>query len=189
MKQLSDEIVIAQTRCWIERVVMQHNLCPFAHKPYQSERVRYRVSAAGDPETLLRDLVDELEILRASDPQQLETTVLIHPDVLQDFLDYNDFLDVVDLLLEQGGYVEQFQIASLHPDYQFSGTDADAAENYTNRSPYPILHLLREQSVEQVLGKYPDPDAIPERNIATMNRLGSEALRQILQECLQAGDE
>ena len=189
MKRPSNDTVIAQTRCWIEHVVMQYNLCPFAHKPVQGGQVRYRVSEANEPESLLRDLIDELEILRASDPLQVETTVLIHPDVLQDFFDYNDFLDVVDQLLEQGGYADTFQIASLHPDYQFSGTGPDDAENYTNRSPYPILHLLRVEGVARVLEKYPDPEAIPERNIDTMNQLGVEQIQQILQQCLQAGGE
>jgi hypothetical protein len=186
---LDEETVIAQTRCWIERVVMQYNLCPFAHKPVQGGQVRYRVSEAKDPEALVQELIDELETLRASDAQQVETTVLIHPYVLEDFLDYNDFLDVVDQLLEQGGYADDFQVASLHPDYQFADTGPDDAENYTNRSPYPVLHLLREASVDRVLEKYPDPDAIPGRNIETMNRLGVEQIRQILHECMQVGDK
>jgi len=186
---VNEQEVIAQTRCWIEQMVLQYTLCPFAQKPYQAGQVRFRVSAANHPEALLRDLVEELEILRTSEPQQVETTVLIHPHVLEDFLDYNDYLDVVDELLEQGGYADEFQVASLHPGYQFADTGIEDAENYTNRSPYPILHLLREASVSRVLESYPDPDAIPARNIVTMNQLGVEAIRRILQGCQGAGHE
>lgn len=183
----SEERVIAQTRCWIEEMVLGQNLCPFAHKPYAAGQVRFRVSEAVSPEALLADLVDELEILRASGQQQVETTVLIHPHVLTDFLDYNDFLDVVDALLEEGGYAEDFQVASLHPDYQFAETGVDDAENYTNRSPYPVLHLLREASVSRAVTGHADPEAIPQHNIDTMNRLGVEAIRRILQACREAG--
>jgi len=183
---LSEDQVIARTRCWIEQLVIQYTLCPFAQKPYQAGQVRFRVSTASEPEALLRDLLDELETLRASDPQQLETTVLIHPQVLEDFLDYNDFLDVVDQLLEEGGYADEFQIASLHPGYQFADTDPEEAGNYTNRSPYPILHLLREESVSRALENYPDPEAIPDRNIATMEGLGLEQIHRILQGCMES---
>jgi hypothetical protein len=166
-KHPSPETVIARTRCWIERAVIEFNLCPFARKPYEGEQVRYVVSEATDPEQLLADLQQELEHLRATDPSALETTVLIHPWVLQDFLDYNDFLDVVDALLAQG-YEEEFQVASLHPDYQFAGTHPDDAENYTNRSPYPVLHLLRVEGVARTIASYANPDRIPERNIERM---------------------
>jgi hypothetical protein len=184
----SPETVIARTRCWIERTVIEYNLCPFARRPYEGEQVRYVVSEATDPEQLIADVQHELEHLRATDPQVIETTVLIHPWVLQDFLDYNDFLDVVDALLEQGGYAEEFQVASLHPDYQFAGTEADDAENYTNRSPYPVLHLLRIEGVAKVISGYPRPEAIPERNIEQMEKLGAEHMRAILDECMRLGE-
>ncbi len=185
MHQPNPDTIIARTRCWIERVVIEFNLCPFARKPYKGDQVRYVVSEASDPETLLADLQHELEYLRSTDPELVETTVLIHPWVLQDFLDYNDFLDVVDALLEQGGYEEEFQVASLHPHYQFAGTLPDDAENYTNRSPYPILHLLRVEGVARAISGYPRPEAIPERNIEQMNSLGAERLRVILAECMR----
>ncbi len=180
----SPDTVIAHTRCWIERAVIAFNLCPFARKPYQGEQVRYVVSDAEQPEQLLEDLAAELEQLRASDPELVETTVLIHPWVLQEFLDYNDFLDLVDALLEQGGYADEFQIASLHPDYQFAGTAPDDAENYTNRSPYPILHLLRIDGVARAIAGHPRPDAIPERNIEVMEREGAEKMQALLAECM-----
>lgn len=181
------ETVIARTRCWIERAVIEFNLCPFARKPYEGEQVRYVVSEATDPEQLLADLQQELEHLRQTDPTVVETTVLIHPWVLQDFLDYNDFLDVVDALLEQGEYEEEFQIASLHPDYQFAGTSPDDAENYTNRSPYPVLHLLRIEGVARAISSYARPERIPERNIERMKNLGADHMQTILEECMLTG--
>ena len=176
---------IAHTRCWIQRSVIAYNLCPFARKPYEGELVRYVVSDAEEPEQLLADLQQELEHLRNTDLDVLETTVLIHPWVLQDFLDYNDFLDIVDALLEQEGYAEEFQIASLHPDYQFAGTQVDDAENYTNRSPYPVLHLLRIDGVARAIAGYAQPERIPERNIAQMERVGAEHMREILRSCME----
>jgi len=185
----SPETIIALTRCWIERAVIAFNLCPFARKPYEGEQVHYVVSEATDPEQLLADLQQELDHLRATDPKVVETTVLIHPWVLQDFLDYNDFLDVVDALLEQGGYADEFQVASLHPDYQFAGTQPDDAENYTNRSPYPILHLLRIEGVAKAIASYANPDRIPERNIEQMDKQGAEKMRTLLEECMQLNKE
>ena len=179
------ENVIARFRCWIERVVIGLGLCPFARKPYEGGRVRYVVSDAGEPELLLADLERELELLREADAGKIETTLLVHPHVLQDFLDYNEFLGVVEGFLEQGGYRGEFQVASFHPDYRFAGTERDAAENYTNRSPYPALHILREADIEQALAGFADPDQIPERNICTMEKLGAERMRAILAECLK----
>ncbi len=185
----NSNVILARTRCWIERVVIEFNLCPFARKPYEGEQVRYVVSEATDQEQLLSDLQQELEHLRQADPALLETTVLIHPWVLQDFLDYNDFLDVVDALLAEGGYEEAFQVASLHPDYQFAGTQPDDAENYTNRSPYPILHLLRVDGVARAISSYANPDRIPERNIAQMEKQGAERMRALLDECMHIGGD
>lgn len=176
--------VIARFRCWIERVVIELNLCPFARKPYEGERVRYVVSDASDPALLLADLERELDLLRQTDAGEIETTLLIHPQVLTDFLDYNDFFNAIDALLEQGGYAGEFQVASFHPDYRFAGTERDDAENYTNRSPYPVLHILREASIEQALAGFENPDQIPERNIRTMEKLGAEQMQAVLVQCL-----
>ncbi len=181
------EVIIARTRCWVERAVVALNLCPFARKPVEGGQIRYVVSEARDEETLLADVQRELELLRDSDPQQIETTVLIHPWVLNDFYDYNDFLAVVDLLLDHSGYNGVFQVASLHPDYQFAGTEPEDAENFTNRSPYPVLHLLREELLEKAILTYARPDKIPERNIRTMEKLGAEKMREMLAECMQIG--
>ncbi len=175
--------VINSCRCWIERVVIGFNLCPFARKPYAAEQIRYAVSSAKTPAALLIDLQQELEALRQSKSEQNETTVLIHPYVLQDFFDYNDFLGIADMFLEQNGYADEFQIASLHPDYQFVDTEKEDAENYTNRSPYPMLHLLREQSVENALCNTRNPELIPEQNIKTMEKIGAATMQKILDEC------
>ncbi len=183
------ETIVAQTRCWIEKAVVSLNLCPFARKPVEGEQVRYVVSDARDEETLLAEMQQELDHLRETDPSAVETTVLIHPYVLNDFYDYNDFLGLVDAFLEEAGYAGEFQVASLHPDYQFSGTEPEDAENYTNRSPYPVLHLLREELLEKAILSYARPDKIPERNIRTMEKLGAQKMREMLAECMQIGEE
>jgi hypothetical protein len=170
--------IIAQTRQWIEQLVLGQNLCPFAHQPYQAGLVRFNVTPASKPELLLAVLKAELHALQATPADKVETTLLIHPNVLTHFYSYNDFLDEADELLYQEGLL---QIASFHPQYQFSGTELDDAENYTNRSPYPMLHLLREDSLEKAIAQHPNVDAIPERNIEVMHQLGVANLRRILQ--------
>jgi hypothetical protein len=183
----TDETYIAQTRCWLENVVLRHNLCPFAHKPFKGGQIRYVVTDSARVEFLLEDLQQELDYLRSVPVEEVETALLIHPGVLEDFLEYNDFFDLVDMLLVEGGYEGEFQVASFHPDYQFDGTRPEDAENYTNRSPWPMLHLIREDVLEKAIASYPDVDAIPERNIETMNSLGAEHHKAVLQSCLQAG--
>ncbi|MBU0653796.1 MAG: DUF1415 domain-containing protein [Gammaproteobacteria bacterium] len=180
---------IAQTRCWLENVVLRHNLCPFAHKPFNAGQIRYVVTDSARPEFLLEDLLNELESLRATPVEETETILLIHPNTLEDFLDYNDFLDVVDALLADGGFEGEFQVASFHPDYQFADTQPDDAENYTNRSPWPMLHLIREDSLEKAIASYPGADAIPERNVETMNTLGTQHHQAVLENCLQTTEE
>lgn len=168
--------IIAATREWIERAVIGLNLCPFAKSVYAGDLVRFVVSEARTEDALLADLEHELRALAEASPEEVETTVLIHPHVLNSFLDYNDFLDVADAAIERLGLTGVVQTASFHPDYQFAGTAADDVTNYTNRSPYPMLHLLREESVERAVDGYPDVDRIPERNIETMRRLGLSGL-------------
>lgn len=173
--------VIAQTRQWIEQLVLGYNLCPFAHKPYQLGTIRFSVTPASKPETLLVVLRAELHALQAVSADKVETTLLIHPETLTNFHAYNDFLDEADELLYQEGLEGILQIASFHPQYQFSGTSIEDAENYTNRSPYPMLHLLREDSLEKAIAQHPDVDTIPERNIQVMQHLGVDTLKRILQ--------
>jgi uncharacterized protein len=174
----AEEIVVA-TRRWLEKAVIGLNLCPFAKPVHVAERIRYAVSAADTPEDLRADLADELQTLAEADPAEVETTLLIHPRVLADFLDYNDFLDVADETVEELDLVGEIQVASFHPQYQFAGTQPDDIENYTNRSPYPMLHLLRESSVEAAVEAYPDTTQINERNVETMRALGHEGWRRL----------
>jgi hypothetical protein len=170
---------IARTRRWLERAVIGLNLCPFAKAVYVKQQVRFVLSEACDGDDLLEVLHDELRLLHAADPELIDTTLIVHPHVLGDFLTYNDFLDRADGLIAELGLEGEIQIASFHPDYQFAGTAADDVSNCTNRSPFPTLHLLREASVERAVAAFPDPDAIVERNIATLEKLGTEGWRKL----------
>lgn len=172
--------VIAATRRWLERAVIGLRLCPFAAGPYSGGRVRMTVSAHTTSAGLLEELRGELEWLHAQDPNQWETTLLIHPFALADFHAYNDFLAEGDAALAELGLEGRLQIASFHPDYQFAGTRAQDIENCTNRSPYPMLHLLREDSIERALAGVPDPDEIYRRNIRTLLALGHAGWRRLL---------
>ncbi|CAL95749.1 DUF1415 domain-containing protein [Azoarcus olearius] len=169
-----EEQVREDVRQWLEKVVIGLNLCPFAAKPFAERRVRIHVSAATDEEALLNDLQSELERLSDTPVAELETTVIAIPHLLENFDDYNQFLDLVDLWLEQFGWEGELQVASFHPDYQFAETEPDDAGNLTNRSPWPLLHLIREESLEAVLAHFPDVDQIPEHNIARMKALSDE---------------
>lgn len=168
----STEAVIAATQVWLEKAVIGLNLCPFAKAVHVKNQIRYLVSAASSQETLLEDLIDALNNLVTADATDVDTVLLIHPGVLNDFLDYNDFLDVADAALDDLGLSGQIQIASFHPHYQFAGTMPDDIENYTNRSPYPLLHLLREVSIERAVEAFPDAAEIFEKNMDTLRELG-----------------
>ncbi|WP_349999399.1 DUF1415 domain-containing protein [Stenotrophomonas lacuserhaii] len=171
---LPAEDPVAATRLWLERIVIGLNLCPFAKAVYAKEQVRYVLSDATTPEALVEQLAEELVLLRDASPEQIDTTLIIHPDVLTDFLDYNDFLDNADAAIEALDLQGILQVASFHPQYQFEGVAPDDASNYTNRAPYPTLHLLREDSVARAVDAFPDPDVIVERNIQTLDRIGVE---------------
>jgi hypothetical protein len=171
---------VAETRRWIERAVIGLNLCPFAKAVYVKEQVRFVLSDASTPEALLEELVEELLLLRDTAADQIDTTLIIHPDVLTDFLDYNDFLDNADAAVEALDLQGILQVASFHPDYQFAGAAPDDIGHYTNRSPYPTLHLLREDSVERAVAAFPDPDVIVERNLQTLQKLGHAGWRALL---------
>lgn len=174
---VANAAIIACTQAWLEKAVIGLNLCPFAKAVHVKNQIRYAVSKARTPEALLADLIGELNILHAADPAQLDTTLLIHPKVLTDFLDYNDFLDVADAAIDNLGLTGEIQIASFHPHYQFAGSGPDDIDNYTNRSPYPTLHLLREESIERAVAAFPDAADIFEKNIATLRRLGHTGWR------------
>lgn len=171
---LNDDAVIEATRRWLERAVIGLNLCPFAKSVYVKEQVRYVVSQATTPEALLEQLMDELQLLSDTSPEKIDTTLLIHPGVLTDFLDFNDFLDVADAALEDMELEGELQVASFHPDFQFADTDQNDISNYTNRAPYPTLHLLREDSIARAVEAFPDAAEIFEKNIDTMEKLGHE---------------
>lgn len=166
-----NETLILATKTWIETVVIGLNLCPFARRPFDGGTIRYAVSAAIDTGTLKDDFIRELRLLVETPITEIETTLLIHAHLLQDFADYNDFLGVADDAIEQLGLRGIVQLASFHPQYQFAGTSPNAMENYTNRSPYPMLHLLREESISRVANDREFLDSIPKRNIATMRAL------------------
>lgn len=174
--------ILAATRHWLEAAVIGLNLCPFAKAVHVKQQIRYVVSAATTPEELLQDLHAELQTLRDSAPERLDTTLLIHPFVLTDFYDYNTFLDIADAAVENLELEGDIQVASFHPDYQFADTDAHDITNYTNRAPYPILHLLREASIERAVDAFPDASNIYERNMETMRRLGLAGWESLMRE-------
>ena len=170
---------LATTRRWLEQAVIGLNLCPFAKAVVVKEQVRFVLSDASTPDALLAQLGEELVLLRDTPAEEIDTTLLVHPQVLEDFLDYNDFLDQADALVEALDLEGVLQVASFHPHYQFAGSGPEDVENFTNRSPYPTLHLLREDSVARAVDAFPDPDAIVERNIATLRQLGVEGWRKL----------
>jgi uncharacterized protein len=174
-----DEAVIAATRHWLVQAVIGLNLCPFARAVYAGDRIRYAVSGATTPEALLQALAEELQALAVADERETETTLLIHPQVLGDFLDYNDFLQLADALVDDLGFSGVMQVASFHPQYRFAGTAPDDIGNCTNRSPYPTLHLLRESSIERAVAAHPDTARIYESNIETLRRLGRAGWEQL----------
>jgi uncharacterized protein len=171
-ESLTDANIIAATTAWLERAVIGLNLCPFAKAVHVKKQIRYVVCRAETPDALLETLGRELQHLADTDPAVTDTTLLIHPFVFTDFLEFNDFLEVFDSAIAELGLEGELQIASLHPRYQFANTDADDITNYTNRSPYPTLHLLREASVDRAVAAFPEAEKIFEKNIQTMRDLG-----------------
>jgi hypothetical protein len=181
--QDADHHVIAETRAWLVRAVIGLNLCPFAKAVHSKQQVRYVVSNASDAATLLGALRDELRRLAEADPAVVDTTLLIHPHALTDFADYNDFLGEADAAVAELGYEGLLQVASFHPQYQFAGTTSDDVTNATNRSPYPTLHLLREDSIERAVAAFPEPEAIYENNMRTLEALGAEGWAELQEQC------
>ncbi len=170
--------VVATWR-WLERAVIGLNLCPFAKAVHVKGQIRYVVSAATTPEALADDLQRELEFLAEASAELVDTTLLIHPQVLTDFLDFNDFLEVADGIVDELELYGILQVASFHPQFQFEGTEPDDITNYTNRSPYPTLHLLREDSVERAVAAFPNELAIADTNIGTLERLGLDGWKAL----------
>ncbi len=176
---LDRETILTHTRHWLEHWVIGLNLCPFARKPYEAGRVQLTLSYATSVFSLQDDIEQVLEQLCQTPAEQLETTVLILPKLLADFNEYLDCLSWVEDLIVEAGLEGHIQVASFHPDYCFADTPADAPSNLTNRSPYPLLHFLREDSLAQLLAKYPNPEAIPAANIAKMRLLSAEEKQRL----------
>ncbi len=170
---------IQAVECWLDEVVIGLNFCPFAAKPRRNDQVRFVSSKATSEELLLADLQDELTLLDQTPSAEIETTLLIVPEMLADFYDYNQFLDLVDELLVQFEWEGVFQVASFHPDYCFADAEPDSVENLTNRSPCPILHIIREDSIEKALENISDPDEVYERNIQTMKNLKPDQIKTL----------
>ena len=165
---------IAATKHWLEKAVIGLNLCPFAKAVHVKKQIRYALSNANTEEALREDLIAELLVLKSTDATDVDTSLLIHPNVLNDFFDYNGFLSVADAILEELQLDGEFQIASFHPQYQFADATADDITNYTNRSPYPMLHLLREASIDRATAAFPDASDIFNANMETMRKLGRD---------------
>lgn len=174
MKSTSDNgQYIKATKNWLENFVIKHNLCPFAAKPFNAKQIRYVCCHVTDENELANILIEEMLLLKDANPQEIETSIIIAPLMLADFLDYNQFLDVVDSIIDELGVEGIIQVASFHPDYQFADLDKDDVRNYTNRSPYPMFHLIREDSIEKAR-EMMDVEAIPDRNMDVLVGLGIE---------------
>ncbi|WEY38418.1 DUF1415 domain-containing protein [Paraburkholderia sp. SUR17] len=178
----SRETILSDTRHWLTRAVIGLNLCPFAKSVHVKNQIRYTISEATDLESVLADLETELKTLAEAGPADIDTTLLILPNAFAHFADFNDCTHFADRLLRQLRLEGTLQIASFHPQFQFEGTQADDIENYTNRAPYPILHLLREASIDRAVEAFPDAAQIYERNEATLREMGLEGWRKWMSE-------
>lgn len=175
------EQVISHTKKWITDVVIGCNFCPFAAREVKRNSIRYHVETSSNLNTVLSSLMEECQ--RLDEDPGIATTLIIYPENFTDFEDYLELLGIAEALLAKEGYEGIYQLASFHPEYQFGGTDKEDASNYTNRSPYPMLHLLREEDVEKAIAGFPDPDSIPEKNIAFTKKMGREYMQQLWRSC------
>lgn len=173
---------IADTRRWVERIVIGLGLCPFAAAPFKGDRIRYTVCPARDAEGIYRAFLAELQAFFEADPQQVETALFIVPQGLEDFDDYLDLLVQCEDALDEAGLGRMFQLASFHPDYLFDGSATNDPANFTNRSPWPLMHLIREDGLAAALESYSDPEQIPVRNVALLRKLGVAGIRRLLED-------
>jgi uncharacterized protein len=180
---MTPQHIINQTRAWVERAVVGLNLCPFAKAPLVKNQIRFVVCESDHPNVLMKTLSAQMQQLVWADAQTLETTLIIHPHVLQDFADFVDFLAAAEAELIDSGHSGTLQIASFHPHYQFEGTELHDLSNATNQSPYPTLHVLRENSVERAVAAMPNPQTIVQANINTLQTLGEDGWQRLLQQC------
>jgi len=192
LKEAMDkDFIIEHTQAWLNRAVIGLNLCPFAKAVAVKGQIRYVVSEAHTTQDLFDELCLELQHLAQTSPSTTDTTLLIHPQVLQDFIEYNDFLSLAELAVAQLGYQGMLQIASFHPDFQFADTEPADISNATNRAPYPILHLLREASIDKAVAAFPEAETIYERNIHTMQKLEVDGWAKLQTMCVKdaSGDD
>lgn len=185
---MNEHSILLATRRWIDQVVVGLDLCPFAEASIARDGLRMTVCPATDAEELSAALIDELRLLQTPVGQPFDSSLLIHPGTLRDFAHYNDYLDRCDEILVKHAWVGEFQIASFHPQYRFAGSREHDPGNYTNRSPYPMLHVLREASVSRAIEQHPDPESIPATNIRRLENLGEPALKALLAACKSADD-
>jgi uncharacterized protein len=176
---LNEDIVLQQTRLWLEKAVIGLNLCPFAKAVYVKNQVRIVVSKARHTDDFLEELDRELDLLVATPAAEMDTTLLIHPTLFEDFLDFNDFLEIAENVIDEHELEGVIQLASFHPKFQFDGTEPDDISNYTNRAPFAMLHLLREESVDRAVEAFPQAEAIFETNIATLEKLGLDGWKKL----------
>ncbi len=176
---MNEELVLQQTRLWLEKAVIGLNLCPFAKAVYVKNQVRMIVSKARHADDLLEELDRELDLLVATPASEIDTTLLIHPTLFEDFLDFNDFLEIAEDVIDEHELEGVVQLASFHPKFQFEGTEPDDISNYTNRAPFAILHLLREDSIDRAVEAFPQAETIYETNIATLERLGLDGWKKL----------
>jgi hypothetical protein len=174
--------VLTRTQLWVERAVIGLNLCPFAKAVHAKRQIRYSVTGATTGEELLAELAQELTLLDQADPESLSTTLLVHPAVMTDFLEYNAFLETADDAVQALGLEGVLQVASFHPQYQFADSGPDDIDNYSNRSPYPTLHLLREESIDRAVDAFPSAEAIFGANIRTLRQLGKSGWRALFED-------
>ena len=180
MSEITNEKAIARVRAWIERFVVDLNLCPFARPVVSSDALRIVACESASPKVIATLLITELDLLSQSEESEIATSVLVFPEGLEDFDSYLRLLDDAQTLLEEMGSDGEIQLASFHPYYRFEGEPIDAVSHFTNRAPYPLIHLLRETMVTNALDTYPNPERIPERNIQTLERLGFAGIERLL---------
>ena len=168
---------IARTKRWLEDWVIQLNLCPFASHPYKNAKVKFRLCKERTAEGLGGDFLQEIAFLESSEGQQIDTSIIILSNLADSFEEYLDLYYWLEEIVELKGWEDKFQLASFHPNYQFDGTQVDDPENYTNRSPFPLIHILRSEQVEKAILHHPDTEDIPNQNIKTMNDLGLENIK------------
>ena len=178
---MTDDHIIALTRAWLEEAVIGLNLCPFAEQVHRDGQIAYFVSHAKDASALMDDLIGAIDALMGADSEEIDTSLLIHPYALQDFEQYNEFIGWTTDFLAESGLEAVLQIASFHPDYRFAGTSPEDITNCTNRSPFPMLHLLREASVDAALTALPEAAQLVEKNLDTLRDLGADGWNALTQ--------